>query len=220
MSFALFLMATAFGPVTSVIYWLGFSWRPASRVKTWAKALPMGILFAWLWVFAEDVGTSPIPWAVLFAWLGDIALSKESDRWFLTGMGFFGLAHLFLIGVFWHLGLSFDQIRWAGVLALAALAAVMIPLLWRHADDLRGPVMGHVVVILSMGLAGLAIASGDTRVDQTVLLGLALFIVSDALLACQVFVAPQQPRFQVPLSLAVWPTYYLAMVCFAAAAPG
>ncbi|WP_186827012.1 lysoplasmalogenase [Shimia ponticola] len=213
-------MASALGPVTSLIYWLGFSWRPASRAKTLAKALPMGILFGWLWVFADDVGDSPIPFAVMFAWLGDIALSKDGDRWFLLGIGAFALAHVFLIAVFFDLGVEIGAARIGGMIALVGLLGVMVPLLWRYAGDLRGPVMGYVAIIFAMGIAGLMIASGDTRVDQTVLLGLALFVLSDTLLALQAFVATPSPRLQIPLSLAVWPTYYLAMICFAAAAPG
>ena len=220
MSLLLYLIAIVVGPASAVIYWLAFSWRGPSRGKTWAKALPMGILFAWLWMFAEDVGDSPIPWVVLFAWLGDIALSKDGDRWFLAGMASFGLAHLFLIAVFFDLGMSWEATRWPGVVALQALAALMALILWRTAGALRAPVLAYLGIICAMGLSGLTIASGSPRVDDTVLWGLGLFILSDTLLALQVFVAPKRPVWQVPLSLAVWPTYYLAMVSFAAAAPG
>ena len=216
----MFLLSVVAGPAASVIYWLGYSWRPASRAKTWAKALPLGILFVWLWVFAEDVGDSPIPWVILFACFGDIALSRDGNRWFLAGMGSFAIAHLALIAVFFDLGVSARSYPLGGALGLFVLAAGLGAALWTRAGALRGPVLGYCAVITVMALCGLGIDSGSARVDQTVLWGVALFVLSDALIAAQLFLAPKARRVQVALSLAIWPPYYLAMVFFAAAAPG
>lgn len=218
MSFALFLLATVAGPATSILYWLGYAWRAPSRARTIVKALPMGILFAWLWVFSDDVGDSPIPWVVLFAWLGDILLSRPGERAFLFGMISFAIAHLFVIAMFFDLGISVQALRFGPALGVLGLAFFMAGLLWERTGALRYPVLGYVVIIAVMGVVGMAIATPSGRVNETILWAVALFLVSDTLLAFETFVAPK--HWRVPLSLCVWPTYYLAMVFFAAAAPG
>ncbi|MEL6609594.1 MAG: lysoplasmalogenase [Pseudomonadota bacterium] len=218
MNAVLFATAVALGPLSSILYWLGFSWRGPSAAKTWVKALPLAFLFGWLWVFAEDVGCSPIPWVVLFAWVGDIALSRPGPRAFLFGMAAFGVAHLFLIGLVVHLGIGAPRLWFALPVVIAGLG--LMALLWSRAGEMRGPVVAYTMVIMAMALACSAIASGTASVDETVLLAAALFVLSDALIAVDLFVVPDRPRWRVPLALVIWPTYYVAMVLFVVAAPG
>ncbi|MEO0484602.1 MAG: lysoplasmalogenase [Pseudomonadota bacterium] len=220
MNAAFFVAALAAGPLASVVYWLGFSWRGPSNAKTWVKALPMGILFVWLLVFRDDLNGSPIAIAVLAAWIGDVLLSRPGERAFLLGMVAFAVAHGALISVFEDLGMSLEAMRWglAAVFVLAALATATVIL--PRAGALRWPVAGYMLVILAMALAACAISSGSADVDASILIAAALFVLSDALIAIQSFRLSETSRWHTPLSLAIWPTYYVAMVLFAAAAVG
>lgn len=215
MGFILYLGALAAGPVASVVYWLAYSWRPASRAKTVAKALPMGILLAWFWVFQDDVTHAAMPLAILAAWVGDIALSRPGNRAFLLGMAAFAIAHIALIAVFAGLGLG--PLRWGPALMLIGAALAMALLLWPRSGALRGPITGYVALIALMGAAAFAIDTSP-RIEGAVMLGALLFCFSDALIGIERYVAGA--RWRVPLSLAIWPTYYVAMVLFAAASVG
>ncbi|MGR3468487.1 MAG: lysoplasmalogenase [Shimia sp.] len=215
MGFVLYLLALAAGPVSAVIYWLGYSYRPSSRAKTLSKALPMAILLGWFWVFQHDVTGPAMPLAIAAALVGDIALSRPGTRAFLVGMAAFAVAHLLLIVVF--AGIALGPVRVGEGLMLTGAALAMALLLWPCAGALRVPILGYIAVTLAMGLVAFAI-DAPPDVAGAVMLGAVLFTLSDALIGVERFVAA--PRWSVPLSLAIWPTYYIAMVLFAAASVG
>jgi uncharacterized membrane protein YhhN len=133
--------------------------------------------------------------------LGDFCLSRPSDLWFMGGMGAFALAHVLYIVLFLHLP---ARVRWVPMGLLVAYGAVMAVVLWDGAGDLRVPVMAYIAVIIGMGLAALSRAQGP--VFGVLLAGAALFIVSDSLLAANLFLAGGE----LPGAFLVWPTYWLA----------
>jgi uncharacterized membrane protein YhhN len=112
--------------------------------------------------------------------LGDLALSRPGERPFLAGLAAFGLAHLAYIVLFmlqpdWALPPALPA---AGLL-LACLA--MAVFLWPHAGALRAPVLTYAALISLMGLAAL----GQPRTAGA--LAAVMFILSDAILAVQIF---------------------------------
>lgn len=208
-----FLLASLAG---SIIFWLGFSWRGPSGRKTLMKGLPLGCLLLWLAI--PPLPTAPILGAVFFALVGDIALSRAGPRAFLAGMAAFALAHVALILVFFELGLAGQALRWGAVIVVLAVSGALGGLLFQRTGPLRWPVLIYVGIIAAMALVGLAIDTPDPMVNALVLAGVALFVVSDALIGVEVFLLPERSRWRRPAQLTIWPTYYLAMVAFIAAA--
>ncbi len=220
MSAIIYFLALAIGPLSAVVFWLGFSWRGPSREKVWAKFLPMGILYVWLWVFSDDVGSSVIPWVVLFAWFGDVWLARGDDRSLVWGMACFSVVHLFLIWMFVERGVSLEALDWRYASVIILAAAAIGALMMRRAEGLQLRLLIYVPIITIMGLFGFAIDSGSTEVDEAIRLAAALFVVSSCVIAFEMFVLPEKSVLRRRLGLVSWPLYYVAMVLFASASVG
>jgi uncharacterized membrane protein YhhN len=115
--------------------------------------------------------------ALLFAWAGDCALMGSGTPMFLTGMGLFLGAHVFLITTFVRAG-GTAAIRarpWVpatyGVLVVALLATM-----WSGLGGLAAPIAGYAAGLGTMA----AFAAGFGPV---VAVGGALFLLSDMLIA-------------------------------------
>lgn len=105
--------------------------------------------------------------------LGDWALSRDGDRAFLAGLISFAAAHLAYIALF-----SGAQVP-LGALVLLALAISTEFWLIPHTGALRWPVRGYVGIICVMGAFALGLPQAR--------LGAGVFIVSDLILAVQLF---------------------------------
>lgn len=148
------------------------------------------------------------PWlgtALVFSALGDFALSRRGEGAFLLGLGGFALAHLAYILLFLEIsGVS----MWGGIFALPVLAAALIALglsaeVWLipHVGPLRWPVRFYVLIITLMGLASLTGGVG------VVTAGAILFILSDVLLAVQLFRLAPDSALAAPLGWLIWGFY-------------
>ncbi|MGB3148680.1 MAG: lysoplasmalogenase [Paracoccaceae bacterium] len=116
--------------------------------------------------------------------VGDFCLSRPARHWFLAGMAAFAIGHL-------AYGLHFLLLGGAlpGLLpALMVLALALSTELWLapHTGALRWPVRAYVLVIGLMALAALGLPA-DHRLA---LVGAALFLLSDILLAIDLFRLP------------------------------
>lgn len=142
---------------------------------------------------------------------GDFFLSRKSQAMFLAGMAAFAAGHLAYVAGFWMRAqdLGFARPSTAQGAALVALAfAVLILGRWlsSQAGPLRLPVMAYALVIGLMAAAALILPANPG--DRTIQTGVALFLLSDTLLALRLFVAGDGPAKK-PLDLAVWPAYWL-----------
>lgn len=143
---------------------------------------------------------------------GDFCLSRPGQAMFLAGMAAFAAGHLAYVAAFWLWTGAFSPTP-AQVTALLGLGLGVLGLgLWlsAQAGALRGPVFGYALVIgLMAGSALVLPASPGTGTIQVGLIqvGVALFLLSDTLLALRLFVAG--PAAQKPLDLLVWPAYWL-----------
>ena len=127
---------------------------------------------------------------------GDLALARPGDRAFLAGMAAFGLGHLAYALAFWT---GAPGPWWAVAAVLALAASTEVWLLPRVPGPLRLPVRVYAGLIAVMGVAALCQPWGAT------LVGAALFLLSDTLLAWDRFVA----RAPVPaVGRAVWLSYW------------
>jgi uncharacterized membrane protein YhhN len=162
----------------------------------WAtKPLLMPVLAAFLLAAAGDRRAVRLPAAgIVLGGLGDTALLASGD-WFLPGMGSFAAGHACYIAEFVKDG-SARQVRLPVVAGYGAAWAVLMTLLWRRLGGLRVPVAAYGLLLISMA----ALASGRSRAAAA---GGALFVASDALIACDLAgldVVPGQDA-------AVMPTY-------------
>lgn len=141
---------------------------------------------------------------------GDFFLSRGGQPMFLAGMVAFAAGHLAYVAGFWTragaLGLATPSPALAAALAVLGLAVLALGLwLSAKAGPLRLPVLLYALVIGLMAASALILpAHPGNRTIQT---GVALFLLSDTLLALRLFASP--PRAQKPLDLAVWPAYWL-----------
>lgn len=135
--------------------------------------------------------------------LGDIAL-LGSESWFVPGMGAFAAAHACYITALARDGAA-RGVRSRIAAGYAVLWAVLIAVLWRRLGSLRVPVAAYSLLLVSMAV----LASGRNREAAA---GGALFVVSDALIACGLAGIEAVPHRE----SAVMPTYVAAQFLLAA----
>ncbi|MEP4190202.1 MAG: lysoplasmalogenase [Sneathiella sp.] len=148
--------------------------------------------------------------ALLVSSLGDIFLAIRTTDYFVEGLGSFLIAHLIYISVFFH-GRNPDQpskgkIGLMGAIIVIAGGVVMY--LWPSLGALKAPVGLYIMVITLM-----AIAAIYSRFDgKLVISGAIIFMLSDALIALNKFIAP------IPgASIYIWITYVSAQILITAA---
>jgi len=140
---------------------------------------------------------------MLLSGLGDTALLGP-DSWFVPGMGAFAAAHGCYITAFARDGAARGA-RPRVAAGYAALWAILIAVLWRGLGSLRAPVAAYSLLLVSMAV----LASGRNRSAAA---GGALFVASDALIACSLAGINAIPRQE----SAVMPTYVAAQFLLAA----
>jgi uncharacterized membrane protein YhhN len=139
--------------------------------------------------------------------LGDTALlgAESEESWFVPGMGAFAAAHACYITALARDGAA-RGVRPQVAAGYAALWAVLIAVLWRGLDSgLRVPVAAYSLLLVCMAV----LASGRNRAAAA---GGALFVLSDALIACGLAGISAVPRQEA----AVMPTYVAAQFLLAA----
>ena len=202
----------------ALAYWLGFATREVKGtagvvVKTAstgllalvALAMPYG---GWFWL---------IPLGLALGALGDLMLALGGVQRFLAGVAAFGLGHLaYAAGLLWRSGeIRFDGLSVAELSALGLLLGLLVSTegwLAPRTGALRQPVRGYVGLIGVMGVAAVLLPAHP---GQGVLrLGAALFILSDLMLALQLFVV-KGPGVRRALALALWPAYWAGQALIA-----
>jgi uncharacterized membrane protein YhhN len=146
--------------------------------------------------------------ALACSWLGDVLLiPAERPKVFRAGVLAFGLAHVAYIAAFVSRGL--EPMRMELFAAVAALGLVFaIPWLRpRVPPELRLSVYGYMAILSAMLVTG----AGASGADPLILVGAALFYVSDLTVARERFVAPGFGNGLVGL-----PLYYAAQLVLAA----
>ena len=204
---ALLLMPSlaAFGYWTLYAAQDQLSW-PRSLLKTTATA---GLVLAG--AILADPSLALILVGLAFGAAGDFALSRRGEPAFLAGMAAFALGHLaYAVAMAQraaHLGgfaIGAGQITTlCGLFALLASTELWLK---PHTSTLRWPVRGYVLVIGLMAAATIALPPHGGR--AVIWSGAALFVLSDLLLAIEIFIA-RPPRFRSALRLTLWPAYWL-----------
>jgi len=197
--------------VVSVAYGLWFCHRPVTAWRSMVKTVPVAMLAVWaalaggpVWLVAA-LGLSAV---------GDYALSREGEPAFLAGLCAFALAHVAYIGLLF--GLVDGMPPAVPLMALLALAGSTELWLAPHTGEMRWPVRGYVVLITVM--AGCALALPGAL--WLAALGAGAFVLSDTVLAVQLFRRDVAARVDRVLSVALWALYYGAQVMMAVALAG
>jgi uncharacterized membrane protein YhhN len=157
------------------VFWLN---EPPSLVRSLSKTLPVGLLA----LGALITGQSPLLITALFACaIGDCFLSREGERHFLSGLASFLTGHLFYIAFFSRSvdpATLMSQDTAFNVVILSALCALVMVRLWPFIGDMRLPVLSYAIAVATMAVVAKAANPGFL-----VLSGVALFIISDIILA-------------------------------------
>ena len=173
---------------------------PVGLSRTVTKTIPLICLT----LFAAFTSAPPLIIAALaFSTIGDAALSRDGDRWFVTGLIAFLLAHVAFIALFWPL---FDVAHltggrnplWLLFACAPAWGCILFYRLWGRLGALRFPTMLYAVVIAAMTM----LATGLGRPFASATIGAVLFAVSDSLLAIEKFGSKQSPAIA---QLIWWP---------------
>jgi uncharacterized membrane protein YhhN len=142
--------------------------------------------------------------ALALSLVGDVLLVLRSDR-FSAGLAAFLLAHLAYIAGFWTRGLDRIYVlaatAFCGLLVAIFLSRILQALMSKR-PALRLPVALYGVTLAAMGATAIG-----TRLPIA-MLGAALFITSDTLLAWNRFVRPLPTG-----NVGVMVTYHLAQFC-------
>jgi len=191
-----------------------------TRLQGITKALLIPLLMAGLFgTAAPGGGVSGLVLAGLaFGWIGDLALQRTGDRWFLVGLGSFFVGHILYIRWFvLHIG----AVLWWPIAPVGVVLGGAAVILWNQAGALRIPAIAYAAVLTVLLASAVAAATGSvavgwsdswsasgTAASRCAVAGAALFLVSDALLGLREF-TPWIGRAQV----AVMATYIPAQLC-------
>ncbi|WP_298569482.1 lysoplasmalogenase [uncultured Aliiroseovarius sp.] len=192
------MCAAAYLPLTSA---------SASWSRSIIKTVPV-LAFSFA-AYAGGVG--PFLVAALFlSALGDFGLSRDGDGPFLYGLSAFALAHLVYILHFMSVSNAplWDAFSSAPVAAIILVALMVSTELWlaTHTGHLQWPVRIYVVIIGAMGLAALTLPFG------WMVIGAVLFIVSDVILAINLFRMSDTHHHRMKAGYAVWTLYVAGQV--------
>lgn len=199
----------------AMAFWLGFATREVkgvagAAVKTASTGLLAVLALAqagmlepggWFWL---------IPVGLALGALGDLMLALGGIGRFLAGVAAFGLGHLaYAGGLLWRgAALGFDGVSPAEGLALGGLLVLLVSTeVWLapRTGELRQPVRGYVGLIGLMGVAALLLP--DHAGQGILRAGAGLFILSDLMLALQLFVV-KDTGWRRRLALTLWPAYW------------
>jgi uncharacterized membrane protein YhhN len=147
--------------------------------------------------------------ALLLSALGDVFLGLGGEQWFVYGLSSFLIAHLFYITLFvrqWPRTAVASAARRVVAALLIVFAAAMFAGLWPRLGGMKLPVAAYLCALTGMSLT--ATLAGFRA--WWVMIGAALFMLSDSLIAVGKFMSPIAYSDYV-----IWATYYTAQVCIA-----
>lgn len=202
--------------ILAAVYFFAFCYRDASWPKSIVKTLSVLLLaVAGYLGGAEDL----LILALGLSAIGDYLLSRDSEGQFLVGVAAFASAHIAYVALFLTTsGAGLHRLSKTDLFIVAGLVLFglfMMSALYRKAGDLRIAVCIYVPIILSMGVAALMMPGGYLGVVVAAF----LFMMSDSILASEMFLLREDHPLRRITPFAVWSTYWLAQVGFLLAYP-
>lgn len=174
------------------------------------KALPILLLAWYAYTTASAAYARWIAVGLIFSAIADMLLTRSDEAGFLAGVAVFGLAHCCYAASFWQLRKLGPAVLLRALPVLAA-AVVVTWVLKPHLGSLAPAVFGYIGLICLAGVAAAALPSARKLAYG----GMLLFMVSDATIAINRFVAT------VPAAdYLIMTTYYLAQFLIVAGTVG
>lgn len=195
-------------------YMMTLSLRPYP-LSYLVKSIPIFCLAVFTWRNIPGKRRKLLFLGFFFSGFGDIFLEFPSKNFFLLGMGFFTIAHLFYICVF----LGRPKLNAGRSMALGLILVYSLSFgffLFPKLGDMMMPICLYLGVISAMGVSSCL----GKHNHPLVILGAGLFIISDSIIAYTLFISPVYLS-----SIWVMTTYYLAQLllalgCIKISAPG
>jgi uncharacterized membrane protein YhhN len=153
--------------------------------------------------------------ALLACATGDFFLSRHRTENRVTGIGAFGFGHLSYAALFFlHPSADLHRISdgWPLAAALVLLGLIMLYLLFHKAGPLRWAALLYVPLIVMMGILSMVLPPLGAL--ALVLPAALFFIVSDFILAQEMFVLPQGHKLRRVTPYLIWSSYFLAQTLF------
>ncbi|GHB01819.1 hypothetical protein GCM10009069_25740 [Algimonas arctica] len=186
----------------SVLYGVVLCYRRPSVIKTVVKVAATALLTLWAYVLGG-------PWllvaALAFGTLGDGFMSGDPKKWLLPGLLAFFVGHLAYLALFMtapHAPL--DGVTLSIACAVFLLTGGFLLYLWESLGDMRWPVVAYTTVIAFMGATAALLDIGTPLVA----VGAAMFILSDVLVALEVFKFEEDARIRLLTSPLLWALYF------------
>ncbi len=197
-----------FSAAAAFFYLLMQSQAPSWR-RTAAKTLSIGLLAV---LAAIEGGPVLLIIALALSAAGDAFLAQDGEKAFLGGLGSFLLAHIAYVMLFGLAGGGVEILTvqpWRlGIPVVATLAALL--LLFRLMPAV-GPTLKLPVALYVAAIAAMMWTSATVPVP-IVMVGAALFLASDSILAIEKFLFPPASPNRAWAGPAVWILYWLAQV--------
>lgn len=142
--------------------------------------------------FAKRIGLG-----LLFGWFGDIFLmiKNQNEIFFILGLASFLIGHLFYAFAF-YLDYQLNKTAYKGhsknaIIAYAFFVVILVALLWSHLGGMKIPVILYALTISFMGVMAVnRYGRVNTLSYQLSFFGSILFVISDSVLAINMFMHP------------------------------
>jgi uncharacterized membrane protein YhhN len=179
---------------------------PGSVVIKGLSVSPLALI-----AFRQLVGSDRLllAGALLLSALGDVFLGLTGEQWFVYGLGAFLIAHVLYITLFvrqWPRPPAAGAARRVVAALLMVFAAAMFAGLLPRLGAMKLPVAAYMCALTGMSLTA---TLADFRA-WWIVIGAALFMLSDSLIAVGKFMSPIAYSDYV-----IWATYYTAQVFIA-----
>jgi uncharacterized membrane protein YhhN len=187
-------------------------------IRYFTKPLLVAVLIVWFLV--KSVTYSSLKYyiaiALFFSWLGDVfLLMEEKDAaYFIPGLGSFLLAHIIYILFFLRVRNS-QQVKKAWnffvIAVVSVYTAALFFFLQPNLGALKLPVLSYAIILSFMFVCAVhAFAIPNKKAGYWCIIGAALFVISDSILAIHKFYRPFQGT-----GIAIMFTYGLAQFAIA-----
>lgn len=189
--------------------YLGLTARPAGELRSTIKTAAVTLLA----LAALQAGAPMLlVLALALCAAGDYALSRPGERAFLAGAAAFGAGHLAYVALFLsspaadpaRLG---EPLRLIALIALLGIGALMLRLVMPRAGRLKGAALAYTPVILTMTATALTLPG-------VVPLAALAFLLSDFILAADIFLMRPGHAGRRWAPYAIWPLYWGAQAGF------
>ncbi len=208
----LFFYSAAAATICALYYGLELTHQEPSLRRSSVKAISTLCL---VWTSLALQAPVILIVALAFGAAGDFLISLRKDDAFLASLGTFSIVQLCLIALFWQHGMGLETVisgygRLVPLIVLLAFCFYVIFRMWPGLGPVRWPVLGYSILTVTMGVAALTLPPEWPFFLAMIAAG--LFILSDALIAVEMFVTPDIPGFSRTIERAIWFSYFAALV--------